>query len=112
MLCTLHALYPVTPMHLVSLRQTLSCLALLAAFGCANAAEAKHQLPENTNTAIDPPAPPADRLDDADLDGAIANNRVQRMPKAKSQAAVPTRSAGDSRVLPSRFHSFLPGMFR
>jgi hypothetical protein len=99
-------------MRLPSLRQTLSCLALLAAFGCASAAEAKHQLPESTNTAIDPPAPPVDRLDDADMDGAIANNHMQRTPKAKPQASVPVRSTGDSRVLPSRFHSFLPGMFR
>ena len=100
-------------MRLPSLRQTLSCLALLAAFGCANAAGAKHPLPESSNaTATDPLTPPVDRLDDADLDGAIASSHAQRTPKTKPQTAAPTRSAGDSRVLPSRFHSFLPGMFR
>ena len=99
-------------MRLPRPRQTLPCLILLMAFGYASAAEVKHQLPESANTATDVPAPATDRYDDGDLDGAIASSHAQRPPKAQPQAVAPTRTSGDTRALPSRFHSFLPGMFR
>lgn len=99
-------------MHLPRPRQTLFCIALLAVFGCASAAEAKHPLQESGNTTIDPPATAADRFDEADLDGAIAASHSQRTARPKPQPVAPARTSGDTRALPSRFHSFLPGMFR
>lgn len=103
----------VTPMRLPCLHQALLCVALSAAVGCVQAAEAKHQaIPDNSNAAIDPPAAPNDRFDDADLDGAIATSHVQRIQKPKPPVTAPARTTGDTRAMPSRFHSFLPGMFR
>ena len=69
-------------------------------------------MPESSNTATDAPTQPVDRFDEADLDGAVAANRAQRKQSPKAAPALPSRTAGDTRALPSRFHSFLPGMFR
>ena len=91
----------------------LACLVLLGSVGPAGAFELRHQALEPAAPA-EPAVPPTDRLEDDDLDGAIAAARAQRAasrPKAQTPAP-PARSTGDNRALPSRFHSFLPGMFR
>jgi|GEM_PF-694984 len=104
-------------MRLPTPRQLLVCLALTGAFGHAGAAELRHLAPEIAPAAADAAAAcPTDRLDEADIDGAVAASHAQRPQKPKPQAAAPaatTRTTGgDSRMLPARFHSFLPGMFR
>jgi hypothetical protein len=102
-------------MRLPKPRQLLVCVALLGALGHAGAAELRHLTPDS---APAPECPPAqnDHLDEADIDGAVAAVHAQRPQKARPQAAAPTAttrtSGGDSRMLPARFHSFLPGMFR
>ncbi|MCR6495275.1 hypothetical protein LJB71_02790 [Thermomonas sp. S9] len=100
-------------MRLPSSRQLLVCLALTGAFGPVAAADMRHPAPDST-----PPTDPApaqlDRLDEVDIDGAVAASHPARAPKPKATPALPVRGggSGDSRMLPSRFHSFLPGMFR
>ncbi|WP_374556129.1 hypothetical protein [Thermomonas sp.] len=93
-------------------RSLLVCLALTGAAGHAGASELRHLAPEPVQPA-EPATPPVDRLDEVDMDGAAAAARAQRAAtKPKAQTPAPARTAGDSRALPSRFHSFLPGMFR
>ena len=100
-------------MRLPTLRQLLVCLALTGAFAHAGAAELRHLAPEAAPEAADTPPGQCDRLDEADIDGAVAASHAQRPQKPKPQATTPAvRSSGDSRMLPARFHSFLPGMFR
>jgi hypothetical protein len=53
-----------------------------------------------------------ERLDEGDLDVTAAAAHTPRAPRPKAQAPGPARASGDSRAMPSRFHSFLPGMFR
>lgn len=103
-------------MRHLSTRQLLLCLALAAAFGHASAAEVRHNT--SNESAPQPEAANAtqnDRFDDADIDGAVASmhstQRATPKPKASTSSA-PAHTAGDSRTLPARFHSFLPGMFR
>lgn len=93
-------------------RPLLVCLALTGAFGPVAAADLRHPLPDSP-APTDPAPTQIDRLDEVDIDGAVAASHPARAPKPKSAPAVPTRSgSGDTRMLPSRFHSFLPGMFR
>lgn len=100
-------------MRLSSCRSLLVCFALFTVWGQAGAAEFRHGALENTPAAEPAAAPPTDRLDDVDLDGAAAAVRAQRAAnKPKAPAPATTRTTGDNRALPSRFHSFLPGMFR
>lgn len=98
-------------MRLSSCRFLLVCFALFAVWGQAGAAEYRHGTLENTPAAEPASTPPTDRLDDVDLDGAAAAVRAQRAAN-KPKAPATTRATGDNRALPSRFHSFLPGMFR
>ena len=101
-------------MRLSTPRLLLVCLALTGAVGHAGAAALRHMAPEAA-PAAESPSGPSDRLEDADIDGAVAAAHAQRPQKAKPQAApaATTRtSGGDNRMLPARFHSFLPGMFR
>jgi hypothetical protein len=104
-------------MRLPTPRQLLVCLDLTGAFGHVGAAELRHLAPESAPAAVETTTPcPTDRLDEADIDGAVAASHAQRTQKPKPQAPAPattTRTTGgDSRMLPARFHSFLPGMFR
>jgi len=93
-------------------RSLLVCLALTGVAGHAGATELRHLAQESPQPS-EPPAPPVDRLEEADLDGAVAAARAQRVAaKPKAQTPAQARGSGDSRMLPSRFHSFLPGMFR
>lgn len=102
-------------MRLPKPRQLLVCVALSGALGHAGAAELRHLAPDSTPAAECPPNQ-NDRLDEADIDGAVAAAHAQRPQKPKPQAAAPSATTrttgGDSRMLPPRFHSFLPGMFR
>lgn len=105
-------------MRLPTPRQLLVCLALTGAFGHAGAAELRHMAPESAPSPDTTPSTPGDRMDEtaADIDGAVATAHAQqRTQKPKPQATTATttpHTAGDSRTLPARFHSFLPGMFR
>lgn len=96
--------------------QTLSLLACLSLFAFASNAAAKevrHAAPES-NEATEAASASAERNFEGDIDGAVAAahaaQRAQSKP-ATAPAAAP-RSSNDGRILPSRFHSFLPGMFR
>lgn len=97
-------------MRLPTTRQLLVCLALIGALGHAGASELR-QLPPESTPPTDPQPASMDRLDEAGIDVTAAAH-VQRAPRPKAQAPDPARAAGDSRAMPSRFHSFLPGMFR
>ena len=97
-------------MRLPTTRLLLVCLALTGTFGHAGAAELR-QLPAETAPQADPVPAPVDRMEGMDVDGAAAAH-AQRPQRARAQAPGPARAAGDSRAMPSRFHSFLPGMFR
>jgi hypothetical protein len=89
----------------------LLCLALLCASGTALAARG-HQLSADGGSACPETDPAAagdnERLDDPQND-ATGTAAVRRTPKAKP-AATP-RAAG-TRPGTTRWHSFLPGMFR
>lgn len=98
-------------MRLPTTRQLLVCLALTGAFGHAGAAELR-QMPVESTPPADPAPAPVDRLEDVDIDGAAAAVHAQRAQRPRAQAPGPARTSGDSRAMPSRFHSFLPGMFR
>lgn len=100
-------------MRLPSSRQLLVCLALTGAFGPVAAADMRHPAPESAPPGDQAPAQ-LDRLDEVDIDGAVAASHPARAPRPKAAPTAPARSgdSGDSRMLPSRFHSFLPGMFR
>jgi hypothetical protein len=95
-------------MRLPPLRQLLVCLALMSVTSGVMATDLRHPAAtEPTESA----AVASDRLDDPDLD-SIAASHTPRLPRPRApQATPPARSNGD-RTLPSRFHSFLPGMFR
>lgn len=97
-------------MRLPTTRQLLVCLALTGTFGHVGAAELR-QMPVEAAPAADPVPVPVDRLEDVDIDAAAAAH-AQRPQRPRAQAPSPARAAGDSRAMPSRFHSFLPGMFR
>ncbi|MCO5055525.1 hypothetical protein [Thermomonas sp.] len=92
----------------------LACLVLLGCAGQAAAREPQRAAPE----AVDPPdaaSSQGERSFDGDIDAAVAGaHAAQRAtkPAARTATPAPTRSSGDARTLPSRFHSFLPGMFR
>lgn len=100
-------------MRLPTTRLLLVCLALTGTFGHAGAAELRHP-PQETTPPADTPAPNTpDRLDEADIDAAVAAAHAQqRAQKPKPQVPSTTRPPSSDRTLPSRFHSFLPGMFR
>ena len=98
-------------MRLPSTRQLLVCLALTGALGHASASELRQMAPEST-PPTDPQPASLERLDDADVDVTGAATHTPRTPRPKAQAPGPARTGGDSRAMPSRFHSFLPGMFR
>ncbi len=66
---------------------------------------------QKTAPQADPVPARVDRMEGMDVDGAAAAH-AQRPQRARAQAPGPARAAGDSRAMPSRFHSFLPGMFR
>lgn len=97
-------------MRLSTTRQLLVCLALASAFGHAGASELRQMAPESPPPTEPQPAS-MERLDEADLDVTAAAH-TPRAPRPKAQAPGPARASGDSRAMPSRFHSFLPGMFR
>ncbi|MCL6619649.1 MAG: hypothetical protein K6T33_07640 [Thermomonas hydrothermalis] len=116
MACPDAAAFLVTAMRLFSPRQLLACVLLTAAAGPALAVDMRHPTPDGAPVPTDP-APPApnDRLDEVEIDGAAtATTHAQRAARSKTApAAQPTRHpSGDNRMLPARFHSFLPGMFR
>ncbi|WP_330948105.1 hypothetical protein [Thermomonas sp. LB-4] len=99
-------------MRLPTTRQLLVCLALSGAFGHAGASELRQLTPESA-PQTDPQPASMERLDETDLDvTAAAAAHAPRTPRPRAQAPGPARTAGDSRAMPSRFHSFLPGMFR
>lgn len=91
-----------------------ACLALLGFAGQAAAREPQRVAPE----AADPPdaaSAQSERSYEGDIDGAVAAaHAAQRAakPAVRATSSTPARSSGDARTLPSRFHSFLPGMFR
>ncbi len=91
----------------------LACLLLFAIAGEAASKEIRHAAPEASDAA-DAVNVPADRGYEGDVDGAVAaSHAAQRTPKPAAAApTTATRAASDGRTLPSRFHSFLPGMFR
>lgn len=100
-------------MRLLTTRQLLVCLALAGTFGQLHAAETRHTAPESAPAADPAPVSQPDRLEEADIDGAVAAAHAQRTQKAKSPTPAPAaRTTSDSRAMPPRFHSFLPGMFR
>lgn len=98
-------------MRLPTTRQLLVCLALTGPFGHAGASELRQMAPESPPPTEPQPAS-MERLDEADLDVTAATAHTPRAPRPKAQAPGPARASGDSRAMPSRFHSFLPGMFR
>ena len=98
-------------MRLPTTRQLLVCLALSGAFGHAGASELRQMAPESPPPTEPQPAS-MERLDEGDLDVTAAAAHTPRAPRPKAQAPGPARASGDSRAMPSRFHSFLPGMFR
>lgn len=98
-------------MRLPTTRQLLACLALAGVLGHASASELRQMPPESTPPTDTQPAS-MERLDEADLDVTAAAAHTPRAPRPKAQAPGPARTSGDSRAMPSRFHSFLPGMFR
>lgn len=92
----------------------LACLALPGFVGQAVAREPQHAAPEASDPT-DAANAQGDRSFEGDIDGAVAaTHAAQRSvkPAARTATPAPTRSSGDARILPSRFHSFLPGMFR
>lgn len=98
---------PVPAMRLHPLRSMLICFALLAAGGTAMAAESRQSTtddacPDNAAAAT------GERTDDEHGDEPVAP--VRQAQKAKPAAS--PRVTGGTRATPSRFHSFLPGMFR
>lgn len=97
-------------MRLPTTRQLLVCLALTGALGHAGASELRQQAAEAT-PPTDPQPASMERLDEADIDVTAATH-APRASRPKAQAPGPARTGGDSRAMPSRFHSFLPGMFR
>lgn len=98
-------------------RQTLCLfvfLALLGLGGQAAAREPQRVAPEASDSA-DAASAQGERGFEGDIDGAVAASHAgQRAarPAARTATPAPTRSSSDARILPSRFHSFLPGMFR
>lgn len=99
-------------MRLFSTRQLLLCFVLTALSGYASASETRHTSLDNA-PASETAAPAGDRFEDTDIDGAVAAMHAQRpVSKVKAAPVAPTQTSGDSRTLPARFHSFLPGMFR
>ncbi|WP_256646169.1 hypothetical protein [Thermomonas paludicola] len=99
-------------MRIPTMHQLLACFVLTGAFGHAGAYELRHPATESA-AGSDVVSVPAERPDDIDIDAAVTASRAQHPSKPKAQApALPTRTAGDTRTMPSRFHSFLPGMFR
>jgi hypothetical protein len=92
-------------------------VAMLAASGQAMASETRQattEVPAPNDSILGH----MDRFEDADIDGANAALHAQRVQKIKpasntpAPASTPAHTANDNRVMPSRFHSFLPGMFR
>ncbi|WP_374249223.1 hypothetical protein [Thermomonas sp.] len=99
-------------MRLPTLQQLLVGFALLGSCTHVAAAELRH-LPAEPAVNADAATGQIDRMEEADIDGAVAASHAQRPQRARTQAPAPAaRTAGDTRALPSRFHSFLPGMFR
>lgn len=101
-------------MRLPTPRQLFICIALMAVFGCAHASEARHPTaPDGVTTAAETGPANIDRLDETDIDGAVAaTHAVQRTQKSKAPATASARTTSDNRMMPPRYHSFLPGMFR
>lgn len=101
-------------MRPIKTRHVLLCLALAAACGHASAAESRHANSTEAPAPTEPAPSNNDRFEDADIDGAVATMHAQRATqKPRTQSSAPAQhTSGDSRALPARFHSFLPGMFR
>lgn len=93
----------------------LSCLVLFACSGTVAAREIRHAAPEAAvgADAGNDAGTENDRSYEGDIDSAVAASNAQRAskPAVRTTASTP-RPNNDGRTLPSRFHSFLPGMFR
>ncbi len=90
----------------------LVSLALCGAFATASATELRHGAGDSTT---DDTTTPADsRPDDSDIDttGATSTTATTATRPNRKPVPVPARAASDTRTMPARFHSFLPGMFR
>ena len=108
-----HPSPPVNAMRPISTLTLLACLALLACAGNAAGKEVRRMAPEASATNDDANTQ-ADH--DGDIDSAVVTPHAPQRTQPRASATVaPTtssRTTSDGRTLPSRFHSFLPGMFR
>lgn len=104
-----------TAMRPIQTLPLLASLVLFAGVGEAAAVETHRGAPDLVGAADDSGAA-ADRPFEGDVDGATVAPQRPRAPRAPAAAtpstSTATRSGSDSRTLPTRFHSFLPGMFR
>lgn len=75
--------------------------------------EVRRIAPEASNASDDANAQP-DHAIDGDIDSPVVTPHaaLRTQPKPAAAPTTTTRANSDARTLPSRFHSFLPGMFR
>ncbi len=106
--------HQVTVMRSIRTLSLFVCLGILGLAGEAAAIEAQHTAAPEAVETPDAASAQGDRGFDGDVDGAVAASHAQRTSKPAARATTTTtqRSGSDGRSLPSRFHSFLPGMFR
>lgn len=104
-------------MRLFTPHMLLVSFAMLALSGQAFASETRQATTE-APAPNDSAQGHLERFDDADMDGANAALHAQRAQKYKPANTTPLptppapQASNDNRTMPSRFHSFLPGMFR